>query len=129
MWTLVFHLIEHFFEAFSDSDFAQKIFQVTKNNCDYFKTNQLYIIQLSLYVLSNHSNFNIKKCVVDGLERLLLTEVFTIKGADILVKIALEKFKTSTSTFDTIGVFRIIITSIYICKRFFTFFFFRVLIN
>ncbi|RWS13922.1 huntingtin-like isoform X3 [Dinothrombium tinctorium] len=97
MWRFAFHLIEHFVDDFAESDFAQRIFQ------------------LSLKVLvSNTVTFNVYHTVINGLERLLVCEVFAIKDAETIIKTAIDKMKCASTKSDSIGALSIIFTSLYV---------------
>ena len=57
-------------------------------------------------------SIEIRSQVVAGLERLFVLEVFTIKEADAIVKVALEKIRSGS--FDELGSFRLILTAMYV---------------
>ncbi|CAG2108008.1 unnamed protein product, partial [Medioppia subpectinata] len=94
MWKLAFHLIEFFLEDLSDSEFGQKIFQ------------------LSLKVLTD-KNSKVYPIVVNGLENLILSEKFAIKESNLIVKSALDRFKSSNCQLDALLAFQLILSATY----------------
>ncbi|XP_053209649.1 huntingtin-like [Panonychus citri] len=98
MWELSFHLIETFVDSFAENDFAQKIFL------------------LSLKTISSPSNNDrVYGTVCNGLMRLLVCEIFSIKDAEAIVRISTEKLKSpKLPASESIFSLRLMVTSIYI---------------
>ncbi|RWS31040.1 huntingtin-like protein [Leptotrombidium deliense] len=97
MWKFAFHLIEYFVDDFAESDFGQKIFQ------------------MALKTLStNNVSFNVYHTIINGLERLLVCEVFAIKDAESIIKTAMDKIKFATTKSDAIGALSMMFTALYV---------------
>lgn len=99
MWKLSFHLIHTYVEDFADSDFSQKIFNMSLGAISSTKT------PVNIYVT-----------VIDGLESLLLHEYLSISDVDNLVRTALDQLKTCPSELYSISILRVVVSSMYIGK-------------
>jgi huntingtin len=98
MWDISFLLVEKFVDDFSQSEFGRRIFT------------------LALEVVSQpmtESSIQIKKKVVENLERLTLNEVFAIKDADLISKSCLERLKNSSPSDET-AAFSLLLTTLYV---------------
>lgn len=96
MWTLSFQIIEHYIEDFNDSDFGTSIFN------------------LSIGVLTSEDDSNELAVIVSsGLERLLMTEVFAIKQANVIMATVLEQLKSNAKS-DLTHCIKLMVTCIYV---------------
>lgn len=97
MWTLSFQVIEHFIEDFNDSDFGTSIFDLSIN-----------------VLTSEDDSIQLKEIVSSGLERLLMTEVFAIKQANVIMTTVLEQLKSSSGKSDLTHCIKLMVTCIYV---------------
>ena len=100
VWNSAFLLADYCMEEFDESDFNQKLFRQT------------------LVVLSECENVQIYTVVANGVQRLLVSELFRIRECTKIVKICIDKLNPQKAFYDfqTVSSFHMLVTSIYVCK-------------
>jgi huntingtin len=96
MWDLSFALIQNHMDDFSDNEFGQKIFHLSV-----------------AFLGSDQRSAKIRKRICIGLEKLMLSETFAIREADLIVRTCMDRMR-SFSPEDESAAFRLILTSIYV---------------
>ena len=81
------------------------------NNKNWFE----FFFQLSLKTLTS-TNPSIFFTILNGIEHLLLSEKFTIKNANDILKIAFENFKNANSQLISLSLLKLITSTTYFSK-------------
>ena len=83
------------------------------NNKNWFELNFFFQLSLKTLTSTNSSTFF---TILNGIEHLLLSEKFTIKNANDILKIAFENFKNANSQLISLSLLKLITSTTYFSK-------------